>query len=584
MQEQANFRVDPRLASLLSETYRSSEQALKELVDNSWDADAENVWITLPDGISGTEIIVRDDGLGMTDKEVRQEYLAIARNRRSRRGDRTHLRNRPVKGRKGIGKFAGFVAANMMEVETRSHGKITRLRIGKQEVLKSSRDLEDIELPMSVEDCDSKEKGTTIILSDLNQKLSFPNPATLRQLLVLEYGRQRGIVICVNGERLVQEDLPGTMFTEVIKLPDGKEARLQFTLMQTTNKPRYAGIITRVEGKVVGKPGFFGLDERDDIPRKLLNRVVGEIEADDLADDVTSDWGAILQNSTAYQHVRDAVHNSVAEKLAQVFSDEVNLAKARLKKVVNRRIELMPEHRRSFAEKALDKVMRKFYGESEEKIETMVGLVLDAFDIDEYWAVCRRIENARRADVLTFAEALETFGLLDMAMMAEQARRRLRLLDDLDRLASDPATLEKEMHVALEKNLWLFGAEYSLMSSNKTLAKVIEDYTGNEFSGPRSKKRPDLLLAQNVLRNTLLIEFKRPSHMLNRDDEAQARKYRDDLTPGFGAMKILLVGGGVSPSISPHYDVADVSFLSYAGVISAARGQLDWLVIELTSS
>ena len=42
------YRVDTQLARLLSEGYRSSEAALKELVDNAWDADAETVRISLP--------------------------------------------------------------------------------------------------------------------------------------------------------------------------------------------------------------------------------------------------------------------------------------------------------------------------------------------------------------------------------------------------------------------------------------------------------------------------------------------------------------------------------------------------------
>ena len=44
------FQVDSRLATLLSQEYSSSERALKELVDNAWDADAERVLVTLPKG------------------------------------------------------------------------------------------------------------------------------------------------------------------------------------------------------------------------------------------------------------------------------------------------------------------------------------------------------------------------------------------------------------------------------------------------------------------------------------------------------------------------------------------------------
>jgi type I restriction enzyme S subunit len=42
------FQVDSRLATLLSQEYASSEKALKELVDNAWDADAEQVLVSLP--------------------------------------------------------------------------------------------------------------------------------------------------------------------------------------------------------------------------------------------------------------------------------------------------------------------------------------------------------------------------------------------------------------------------------------------------------------------------------------------------------------------------------------------------------
>jgi DNA mismatch repair ATPase MutL len=43
---------------LLGATYRSSEQAIQELVDNAWDADAEHVWITLPDAVTADPVIV----------------------------------------------------------------------------------------------------------------------------------------------------------------------------------------------------------------------------------------------------------------------------------------------------------------------------------------------------------------------------------------------------------------------------------------------------------------------------------------------------------------------------------------------
>src|SRR3546814_19048523 len=73
------FQVDSRLATLLSQEYRSTERALTELVDNAWDADADQVRIQLPKPLSGDPIVIRDDGTGMTEEELRRHYPTIAK-------------------------------------------------------------------------------------------------------------------------------------------------------------------------------------------------------------------------------------------------------------------------------------------------------------------------------------------------------------------------------------------------------------------------------------------------------------------------------------------------------------------------
>lgn len=584
MKNAANFRVDPRLASLLGENYRSTEQALKELIDNAWDANAENVWIHLPEPLTTEPIIVRDDGTGMTEREVRSEYLNIANDRRSRKGEFTPSKGRPVKGRKGIGKFAGLVAVDVMDIETKARGTRTTLQIVKQDLLSSHRDLERVDLPIAAEPCDQEEHGTTITLSQLNEKFAFPTAIALRELLVLEYGRQPDFCILVNSQPLAHEDIPGQQFSADVDLPNAGKVKINFTIMENPTTKKHAGIVMRVGGKVVGRPSFLGLDEREEIPNKMLFRVVGEIEADSLEADVTADWGAIIENSKGYQEAREWAQAQVAQQMEQTFASDVNLAKARRQKEINQRLAQLPEHRRRFANDHLERVIRRFYGEAEEKIDVVVSFVLDALEKDEYWEVCRRIEAARRSDVVTFAEALETFGLVDMVFMARQAARRLELLDALDELERKQDTLEKEMHKALDTNLWVFGPQYSLMASNVTLARVVEEYGVNKFTGERAKSRPDLLLAQSVDERYLLIEFKRPSEPVGRKAEAQAKEYRDDLTSQLGvAMDIIVIGGEVDPTMSAHYKQLDLRFLSYNAVISTARAQLQWLIRELTT-
>ncbi len=583
MTKAAHFRVDPRLASLLGESYRSTEQAIKELIDNAWDADAENVWITLPEPMDDAPIVVKDDGTGMTEKEVRSEYLNIASDRRTRKGEKTHRKGRQVKGRKGIGKFAGLAAAETMNLITMAMGTVTSLQIVKQALLDARKDLERIGLLVTAQSCDKPEHGTTVTLSELNQKLAFPTPEALKELLVLEYGRQPDFTLHVNDEPLAQEDIPGRQFEAEVELPDAGSVRIRFTIMDEPTAKKHAGIVMRVGGKVVGRPSFIGLDDREEIPPKLLRRVVGEIVADSLEEDVTADWGAIIENSKGFAEARQWAEETVASRMASVLSSEVNLAKARRQKQINNRLAGLPEHRRHFANTQVERVLKKLYGEREDRIDVVVSVMLDAMEKDEYWSVVQNIESARQADVSTFAEALDAFGLVDMAVMTQQATRRLALLDALDNLAANKKTLEKQMHTALASNLWVFGPEYSLLSSDKTLARVIAQYTGDKFKGKRAANRPDLLLSKSLSGRLLLIEFKRPAASVGRDAESQAKEYRDDLTPSHGAMDMLIVGGSVDSSMSDHYACEDTKFLSYDAVISTARTQLNWLLKELTT-
>lgn len=284
------FNVDTRLAKLLSQNYRSSERAIKELVDNAWDADSEDVMITLPQAMTDELIVVEDNGSGMTEEEIHREYLHIASDRRERRGTLTPSKKRKVKGKKGIGKFAGLMAANHMMVETWARGKKCQFAICTS-ALESIDSIDLLPIEMAVTACSIEKHGTRISLSSLHQNMAFPQPETFRQILLQEYGREDGFKISVNGKDLDIDDVIGTYTSHSKKLPDVGDVNLRFTVSNKNGKLKQPGITIRVGGKIVGKPGFFGLDEADDFPKKLLAKIYGEVEVDGLKDHVTADWG-----------------------------------------------------------------------------------------------------------------------------------------------------------------------------------------------------------------------------------------------------------------------------------------------------
>jgi hypothetical protein len=576
------FQVDTRLAKLLSQNYRSSERALKELVDNTWDADAECVKIYLPTPNSGSPIIIEDNGAGMTEAEVRREYLVIASDRRQRRGEYTHKKHRRVKGRKGIGKFAGLLAANSMKLETWARGKKCEFVLTSSDY-ESAKDIEELPINLRTSDAADDKHGTLITLSDLNQGFAFPDPDRFRQLLLQEYGREEGFQIFVDDKPLGVDDVKGT-YTEIEEtLQDVGKIKARFTISNIKGKLRQPGITIRIGGKVVGRPDFFGLDTAEDFPPKLLDKLYGEIEADGLLDHVTGDWGALVENSELYRIVQDFLQPILREKFKEEYGREVKLAQARLQKIINDRLTSLPEYKRQYADKAIKAILGKYYGEPESKVEPIVSVLLDALERSDYRTVLDYIHNARHSDIARIAEVLDEFGLAEIAIIGEQARSRLEFLDQFEQLCNNKDTTENLIHTALEKNLWVLGIYYSVFSSNKTLKAQVEEMLGKNFSGKRANKRPDLMLSVNHQKEFLLIEFKRPSHLLSHENYQQVTRYRNDFVPytNFG-IKVLLLGGRRGEDLPPGYNQEpNTEIQIFSEIISNARAQINWLLKEL---
>lgn len=578
MNKKAYFKIDTKLAELLGETYRSAEYAIKELIDNAYDADSEKILITFPKLlVPNPKIIIEDNGSGMKENEILTEYLNVANSRTIRKGSLSIEKKRKVKGRKGIGKFAGLMVATKMQLETFANGTKTTLIIDKEELAKGNYDLEKVPLPIFTESCDKNKKGTTITLSNLNQNLEFPNPEKMKQILAWEYGRDIDFEIIIDGNKIDVLDLQGQSFTKEFEF-EGKKGLLKYTI---TPKPiKNSGIVTKIGNKVIGRPINL-LAEDEIIPKKLQNRIYGEIICDDLEEDVTADWGAIIENSKLFSAIKKTTTKHLKNSVENVFATDMKMAKARFQQKINKELEKLPEFKQPFAKKALYKTLEKFYGESEERISTVISVMISAMEKDHYWGIINNIEDCRETDVERFANALSEFGMLEMSIISSQTINRLRFLDELSILIADPKALEKDIHQALEKNTWILGDDYSVLFSDINLKRAIREMLDKDYSGENELKRPDLFLSKSKSRNLILIEFKRPSFTLSRETENQAVKYRDDLGAYFGnqPIEIILLGGKIKQNIMNVNN--DIKYLTYLDVISTAKSNLEWMIKEL---
>lgn len=579
--EGLRFQVDSRLATLLSQEYASSEKALKELVDNAWDADAELVSVILPQPMSDAPIVIADDGCGMTEEELRRHYLFIATDRRSHRGERTAGKNRLIKGRKGIGKFAGLMAASVMTLETRARGRLCGFTL-RLEDLARVEDIEQLDIAFRSEPCDAGLHGTTITLTGLHQGLAYPNANKLRQVLLQDYGRLDDFRITVDGKLLDVDDVSGSYTASEQEVHVVGKVKLRFAISDGKTGLRQPGITLRVDGKSVGKPRFFGLDELDDFPPKLLRKLYGEVDADGLRDHITAGWDAPVENSELLKALEAHLRPILRDAFEQQYRRDMQLAQARLQRTILARLAELPEHKRHFADRAIKKVLDKYYGEPESKVEPIVYVLLEALERSDYRTLLEHIADSRPRDIAAIAEGLSDFGLAEMAWLVEQAQARTVFLDQLERLASTPGTSEATMHKTLEHNLWVFGPEHSLFSSNTTLRRQIEDYLGKQYVGKKADQRPDLLLNENLNGEYLLIEFKKPDHALNHDNYLQAISYRHDLGKHISSpIKVLLIGGRRSSDFPTDNREPNVTAVVFDQLIGSARRQLQWLLRDI---
>ena len=128
-----------------------------------------------------------------------------------------------------------------MTVETSARGQTTCLTIPKQELVSSTADVEKLPLLLTTGSCDGQVHGTTITLSRLHQHFAFPNPERLKQLLMLDYGRETDFTILVNDRPLGVADITGESFTKEDDLPDVGNVKLHFKITEEKQPAKNAG-------------------------------------------------------------------------------------------------------------------------------------------------------------------------------------------------------------------------------------------------------------------------------------------------------------------------------------------------------
>ena len=190
------------LKILSSEIYDSPKAFLRENVQNAYDAilmRCESQSLAVQDHrveitVSGNRITVRDDGLGMTEEVLRNNFW-----RAGASGKRSELAQRAgVIGTFGIGAMANFGVCAYLRVESRHiDSNITLVSGAKRDDLKIAQDCIDLERVT-----DDRGPGT-LIVAELDPSFVIDAPAACDYLR--QYVRFLPVPVSVNGKIISQE-------------------------------------------------------------------------------------------------------------------------------------------------------------------------------------------------------------------------------------------------------------------------------------------------------------------------------------------------------------------------------------------
>lgn len=313
MADKLKMTFDPMTIEHLGvRMYSTLPPVLSELVANSYDADAKKVDIQLHDD-EKKEIIVSDDGIGMSFDDLNDKFLKIGRNRREAEATQETPGHRKVIGKKGLGKLSFFGIAHEIEVVTRKDGKKNAFVMKWEDIKASGSEYSPKAITLE-ENCDKKDHGTVITLRGIQRESDF-NPESLATSLSKIFITDSKFAIAVhrNGDkpidvanerkydgldREVEWKVPADVKKEEAYLKEkGITGHLIATAKPIAPKTNMRGVALFSRKKLVNLPEYFG----DSTSSHFFSYLTGWLEVD-FIDDLPEDVIATNRQSLNWDH------------------------------------------------------------------------------------------------------------------------------------------------------------------------------------------------------------------------------------------------------------------------------------------
>lgn len=571
------------LDSLGINLYSNAAAVLSEIVANAYDADSTLVEISWNDG--GTQVVVADDGTGMSVDELNKRFLTVGYKKRSKEGSKSKKWDRPFMGRKGIGKLSVFSIAETVSVYSTKAGESNGLRIDVEELREAIRAGDDYHpTPIDVPD-EYQRKGTIIVLDDLKSKRTKLTSNALRKRLARRFDvmdqtprSNGGFQLEVDGKRITWKDreelkklefiwefgsktLPDSALPKGIKrfvLPDntvGKRLTWKVTgWIGTVKKPAHltadkeSGSLKNVIVLARKRPIQEGIVEKLDFNKLFGNYVTGQIQAnfldmDGKYDDIaTSDRQRLLEDDERVVALQAFLREAFG-KAAEKWSQERPKVEAKdtLEKYPKLRewVDDRPDMQKPAAEKMIGTIasLELEEGADEDRLDLLRAGVL-AFERVGIRALTKDFEALGSVTAEALLPLLGQQDVYEASLWADILRSRVEAIDQLQHL-TEAKELEEVLQKHLYKHLWLLDPAWERASlggeMEEHLNKLAENVSGvpgflpKDTNGKKIQGRIDIRYA-TAAQEHVIVELKKFERKVDTDElYDQGFKYHEAL-------------------------------------------------------
>jgi hypothetical protein len=532
--------------------YSGAVPAISELISNAYDGMARNVWITIPTGrpVETTdEIVVRDDGHGMTFDECNELYLAVGRDRRAGTSEWTkaykEIKPRKVQGRKGIGKLAGFGIADRLEVRTVKGKHVSNFALDFSALTKSQSfaDTNGYSPEVLPDDGTRTEEkpGTTVTLSQLKITRAVSEEdfkrSLARRLLVLA----KDFTVHVNRKRISRQEIPFQF-----RFPS-KPGKWKIAELNNRQQIRWwagfckdpipdeeqRGFVVYVRGKLAQTPWFFDLGGGV-WGQHGMQYLTGEVQADFLdeaVDLIATDRGTVRWEDPQAAPLKDWGRKKIRE-LLEAWADKRREAKVKSPKI-QRYLELaekLPKKDRKIFKAVVDRIVAipqlDKDREGKDIADELIEFAYNALTNRSFLDAIRRLNAASADDVAKFNEVLSEWDILEAINTAHLVKGRVEIIRKFAQMIRDRVPEKPDMQDYLKDRPWLIDPKWTMLAHEKSLDRlIVEEFQMGKSGAVEGSRRLDFFCLGDSYQTAHVVEAKRPGDLVGREELDQLRDY-----------------------------------------------------------